>query len=152
MTNTTTTENAKPCETCAKFHSYGQDHSLLTHVLVHRRMIAAGLRTVLAAGDTARFLRAVEKANKLTDCGLTELFAAALTMHYGPTGLHISRCNADETPSAETLAKFPEVAQRMERAKAKAAREIDAFERNVESDFGFLFHPQKYTGIPVFDR
>jgi hypothetical protein len=60
---------------------------------------------------------------------MTDLWAAAMTAHYGPTGTHASRLGEDGRPTAETLAQFPEIAERMERARGTVTRAIEYYER-----------------------
>lgn len=47
----------------------------------------------------------------------SRLWACAMTEAYGPTGLHKGWTNEDGSPSAECLAKFPNVAYRIEEAR-----------------------------------
>jgi hypothetical protein len=47
----------------------------------------------------------------------SRLWACAMTERYGTTGLHKSWTNADESPSAECLEKFPNVRHAIERAR-----------------------------------
>ncbi len=72
---------------------------------------------------------------KLT-CGsnhsaLTGIWAAAMTAHFGPTGLHESWCNADGTPSANALAKLPRLAEEMAAASERFTMYIDCYERDL---------------------
>ena len=80
------------------------------------------LDAAAARGDFLAVLR-------LSGGDRTDLWAAAMTAHYGPTGLHQAWCNSNGTPSAEALAKFPEIAQRMEDARERTIGLIDWYRR-----------------------
>ena len=58
---------------------------------------------------------------RLTSGTMSDLWAAAMTAHYGPCGIHQSRLGPNGTPSAETLAELPLVAEAMESAKVRCA-------------------------------
>ncbi len=62
--------------------------------------------------------------------GGTDVWAAAMTANYGPTGTHPSRCDAEGRPTAETLDECPEVAQRMAEATERWERLLGWYERN----------------------
>ena len=49
----------------------------------------------------------------------TDMWAAAMTAHFGPSGIHKSWCNADGTPSAMCLEKCPDVGERMATARVR---------------------------------
>ncbi len=51
--------------------------------------------------------------------GLTDVWAAAMTAHYGPTGTHASRLGTDGVPTVETLAEFPRMGEAMTEAAAR---------------------------------
>lgn len=88
---------------------------LLTPASVH-------LRAARAIG----WKRAIDIASAL---GRVEtIWAAAMTAQYGPTGLHASYADEDGIPTAEALARFPDVARRMERAAADFDRWVDQLE------------------------
>jgi len=78
----------------------------------------AGAR-VRAARDARGWQGAMRVASLL---GLTDVWAAALTAHYGPTGTHKSRCDSAGVPSMETLAEFPRIGAAMD----EAARRVDS--------------------------
>ena len=71
---------------------------------------------------------------RLSSGDRSDLWAAAMTAHYGPCGTHKSRCNADDTVSAETLAEFPRIGERMTEARASVASLLSWYRRN-ESHF-----------------
>lgn len=48
--------------------------------------------------------------------GLSDVWAAAMTAHYGPTGTHASRLDAAGVPTVETMAEFPRIGERMAEA------------------------------------
>lgn len=55
----------------------------------------------------------------------TDIWSAAMTAHFGPTGLHV--CSQDPVtgvPSAECLAKIPSVGEVMSDAKKRVANMI----------------------------
>jgi len=60
----------------------------------------------------------------------TAIWAAAMTLAYGPTGLHPSRCHPNGTPLPETLA-LPEVQRAMARATERMAAAIDCARREA---------------------
>lgn len=72
----------------------------------------AGAR--VRAARTARGWRGAIRVASLL--GLSDVWAAAMTAHYGPTGTHESRCGADGVPTVETLAKFPRIGEAMAEA------------------------------------
>lgn len=51
----------------------------------------------------------------------SRLWSAAMTEKYGPTSLHASWTNADGSPTAEALEKFPHVVARMAEARESIA-------------------------------
>jgi hypothetical protein len=59
---------------------------------------------------------------------VADLWTTAMKARFGGAGLHPSRCNADGTPSAETLAEFPRIAEVMTSAH-KRIPEILAYMR-----------------------
>jgi hypothetical protein len=69
----------------------------------------AGAR-VRAARDARGWQGAIRVASLL---GLSDVWAAAMTAHYGPTGTCKSRCDANDVPTLETLAEFPRIGERM---------------------------------------
>lgn len=60
----------------------------------------------------------------------TDIWAAAMTAHYGPTGLHLDYLGSDGRPSAETIAQLPHVAATMCASAARAAGLIEYFLRH----------------------
>jgi hypothetical protein len=65
------------------------------------------------------------------------LWAAAMTMAFGPTDLHASRCDATGAPLRETLETFPSVVWDMERARERVEN-ILASEENAHRAWGAL--------------
>lgn len=121
------------CEECAKFYSNASRNNVdaCMHSLTHRNRAAAGLRKVAATRDWPRFLRCVEKAKGI--CGhssaVDDLWAAAMTLCYGPSGIHPSRLGPDGRPNAETLA-MPAVSVAMKRAEERLPGLLYCFERD----------------------
>jgi hypothetical protein len=60
------------------------------------------------------------------------VFALALTLVYGPTGLHKSWRGADGRPSAEAL-QVEEISLAMANAAARVDTHLDTIERDVEN-------------------
>lgn len=86
---------------------------------------AASLDDLAAAAGRGDFLAVVKLS-----CGTrSDLWAAAMTAHYGPTGTHESRCNADGTPKAETLAAFPRIGAQMAEARERVIGLIECYRR-----------------------
>lgn len=81
----------------------------------------AGARTV-AVRESHGWLGAIAVASAL---GLDDVWAAAMTAHFGPVGTHKSRCDANDVPTLETLAQFPRIGERM----AEAARVFEGTAR-----------------------
>lgn len=78
----------------------------------------AALKTLYEAEGPRALIKATSGSNHAWG---SRLWAAAMTEVYGPTGLHESRCNPDGSPTAETLAEFPNVARRIEEARESIA-------------------------------
>lgn len=62
---------------------------------------------------------------------LGDLWAAAMTAHYGPTGTHPSRLDTNGRPSAATLAEFPRIGRRMREARLRVVHLIGWYERHA---------------------
>lgn len=62
---------------------------------------------------------------------MTDLWAAAMTAQWGPTGLHESWRGEDGRPSAEAMA-LPDVAQRMRCAEERVHQLVDWYTRHPE--------------------
>lgn len=90
----------------------------------------ASLDDLDAAAERGDYLAIV----RLSSGFRNDLWAAAMSAHYGPCGTHKSRCNADDTVSAETLAEFPRIGERMTEARASVASLLSWYRRN-ESHF-----------------
>lgn len=65
-------------------------------------------RAALAKGG---YHAAIRMASLL---GWTDVWSAAMSAHYGPTGTHPSRVGTDGRPTAETLAECPSVGRCMQ--------------------------------------
>jgi len=61
----------------------------------------------------------------------SSLWALAMTLRYGPVGLHHSRQDAKGYPLPETLA-LPDVKSRMAEAAEKVSMYLDTLARDVE--------------------
>jgi hypothetical protein len=80
-------------------------------------------KALLCAGD---YLGIV----KLTSGSyMGDLWAAAMTAHYGPTGTHESRRGEDGRPTAETMAEYPEIGERMAAARERVVNLVRYYER-----------------------
>ena len=142
MTNPTPTADAGAvnccggCVKCATYYFGGghSDPAILAHHAAHLRAMSKGLREIWTTGNTERFLRATQKAMQLDHGNSTirNTFALALTLVYGPTGLHKSWRNADGRPSAEAL-KVAEISNRIARAAAQIPAHLDTIDRQVEN-------------------
>lgn len=124
------------CETCARYFSFGghKEASTVAHVVEHRRKVVTGLRSVFASGNRDLFFRSVVKAKGLfggNQSTCTGLWALAMTLRYGPVGLHSSRVDANGYPLPETLA-MDSVSSRMTEAADKVPAYLDTLERDVE--------------------
>lgn len=62
--------------------------------------------------------------------GWTDVWAAAMTAHYGPTGTHPSRLGPDGRPTAETMAECPEIGRRMAEAAERYDLLVNWYGRN----------------------
>lgn len=51
-----------------------------------------------------------------SELGLTDVWSAAMTAHYGPSGTHASRLDASGVPTVETMAEFPRIGAAMAEA------------------------------------
>jgi hypothetical protein len=78
---------------------------------------SADLAALLAAGDYLGIVRLTSGSYE------KDLWAAAMTAHYGPTGTHDSWMGPDGTPNAACRA-LPKVARRMTDARERCARLI----------------------------
>lgn len=70
----------------------------------------------------ARKARAQGWRSAIRMCGIlgwSAEWAAAMTAHFGPTGLHPSWCDANGCPTPETLAECPGVRERMAEAEER---------------------------------
>lgn len=80
-----------------------------------------------AAREQGGWKAAIRMASLL---GWSQEWAAAMTAHFGPTGTHPSRCDAEGRPTAETLATCPGVAERMQEAAERWERYLAWRERS----------------------
>lgn len=90
----------------------------------HALSLLQAAKTLVCAGDYLGIVRLLSGSH------MTDLWSAAMTAHYGPTGLHASWEGPDGRPSAECLARFPEVGERMAEARLRAAGLIGYYERH----------------------
>jgi hypothetical protein len=79
---------------------------------------SADLAALLAAGDYLGIVHLTSGSYE------RDLWAAAMTAHYGPTGTHESWMGPDGTPNAACRA-LPDVARRMADARKRCANIID---------------------------
>jgi hypothetical protein len=131
-----TIANCGGCVQCA-IYAFGGGHSdpaILKHRAAHLRAMVKGLRDIWRTSNTERFLRATGKAMWIyQNHGATRnTFALALTLVYGPTGLHKSWRGADGRPSAEAL-QVEEISLAMANAAARVDAHLDTIERDVEN-------------------
>lgn len=131
-----TIANCGGCTQCA-IYAFGGGHSdqaILRHRAAHLRAMVKGLRDIWRTSNTERFLRATQQAMRINQghCVTRNAFALALTLVYGPTGLHKSWRGADGRPSDEAL-QVEEISLAMANAAAKVDAHLDAIERDVES-------------------
>jgi hypothetical protein len=131
-----TIANCGGCLKCATY-AFGGGHSdpeILKHRAAHLRAMVKGLRDIWRTSNTERFLRATEKAMRINQshCATRNVFALALTLVYGPTGLHKSWRGADGRPSAEAL-QVEEISRTMANAAARVDTHLDTIERDVEN-------------------
>lgn len=82
-------------------------------------------KTAMCAGDYRGLARL------LSGSYMGDLWAAAITATYGPTGLHPSRCDTSGAPTEETLRAYPRVAQAMAEAREDIVCLIRWYERNA---------------------
>lgn len=82
------------------------------------------LDTLEALAREGRWLALVKVSGARPD-----IWAAAMTAHYGPTTLHESWCNPDGTPSEKCLAAFPGMSERMAEAKKNVVGLIGWYRR-----------------------
>lgn len=137
------------CEQCARyqFRDGYKDAACELHVYEHQLAAVSGLRAILSTGNTERMLRAATKAHRLFGINhstATSVWCAAMTMHFGPTGIHESRLGPDGRPNAETL-RLPRVAQRMAEAADKLPGLLSSLERSCQKfaeDRGLFAGPQ----------
>jgi hypothetical protein len=84
------------------------------------------LDTVKALAANGDYLGVVRAASG-SYC--TDLWAAAMTAHFGTTGLHKCWQKEDGTPSDEALERLPRLAADMEDARRRVARLVEHYER-----------------------
>lgn len=63
----------------------------------------------------------------------TRIWSCAMTLAYGPSGLHPSRCDEDGHPTAATLADFPVISESWDRARERLEIALDVARREVAS-------------------
>lgn len=121
------------CAQCARFmRGNSPSRKLAEHRAAHLRAMVAGMRQVYASGNRDLFIRAVSKADALAgNYSLKDLWAIAMTLKYGPVGAHRTYKNADGTPTADAIAKIPEITRAMDRAAAQVPAQLDSLDRHV---------------------
>ncbi len=77
------------------------------------------LKTMIAAKDWSAVID--QTGNGSGNCYLRGIWACAMTAKYGPGHIHESRVDAEGRPTAETLAAFPRLAERMKEAEETIA-------------------------------
>lgn len=63
------------------------------------------------------------------ELGLTDVWAAAMTAHFGPLGTHASRLDTDGVPTVETMAEFPRIGERMAEAAERFEHLLGWYDR-----------------------
>lgn len=86
-------------------------------------MLLQACKTLVCAGDYLGVVRL------LSGSYMTDLWAAAHTAHFGPCGTHPSRCDERGVPTAETMATFPRIGERMASARMRVVSLIAYYER-----------------------
>ncbi len=118
------------CATCAAyFHGGHNSEGVREHRKQHVARIVAGLRTVWETKDRERFFRCTQKATRLmpNHCTTGNLFSCAMTLVYGPTGMHKAWLGSCGLPTAEALA-LPAVQRSMTRAESRITALLDTLE------------------------
>ncbi len=104
---------------------------------------AEGGGSRVAAAKKARGWKgAIRVASAL---GLTDMWAAAMTAHYGPTGTHASRLDANGVPSAKTLAEFPRIGEAMAGAAERFDLLVAWYDRRYAGQAPEMGHVVRYT-------
>lgn len=145
MTTTNHWDNAETialagdCRECARFAWGGgyKDPACERHVYEHRMMSVEVARAAFAGPDADAKLEVAKHLMSLwggTNCVANDLWAVAMTLRYGPTGLHPSRADAEGRPLPQTL-EMPAVRRAMERAAERLPALLDTLERDAR-DFG----------------
>jgi hypothetical protein len=67
--------------------------------------------------------------------GMRDVWADAMTAHYGPTGTHESRRGNDGVPMVETMTEFPAICERMERAARSFESSLAYYDRVNRTDY-----------------
>jgi hypothetical protein len=87
--------------------------------------VLSAVKTALEIGDLRAIVRATSGRNEVT-----MLWSAAMTAHWGPTGIHPSRCDGEWRPTAETLVDCPRVKEAMDEALASLPGLLASAERH----------------------
>lgn len=90
------------------------------------RSVANILAAAKAAAERGDYLAIVRTTS---GSHMTDLWAAAMTAHYGPCGIHADWTGPDGRPSAEALERIPSVGEDMRDAERRVARLISYYER-----------------------
>lgn len=87
--------------------------------------IIAEAKEAAARGDYLAVVRATSGSFQ------TDLWAAAMTAHFGPTETHACWLDAEGRPSAEAIARFPAIGERMARARELVDNILAHYERQA---------------------
>ncbi len=101
---------------------------------------------VAAARKARGWKGAIRVASAL---GLTNLWCAAMTAHYGPSGTHQTRLDADGVPTAETLAEFPRIAEAMAEAAERFELLASWYDRRYAGQAPDMHYVVRYSAPAV---
>lgn len=107
-----------------EFEAFGY----LTSLSALRGSAGAGAR-VRDAKARAGWRGAIRVASSM---GMNEIWSAAMTAYYGPSGVHGAYLDADDVPTPETLVQFPRIATAMTEAAEKFERYCDYRDKGNE--------------------
>jgi hypothetical protein len=105
-------------------------------------MTPGGADRVRAAKASRGWKGAIKVASHL---GLSDVWAAAMTAHFGPVGTHESRRGADGVPTVETMAEFPRIGERMAEAARAFEVALDWYARVNEKNAHFGSQVVRYS-------
>jgi hypothetical protein len=104
---------------------------------------AEGAGSRVQAARAARGWRGAIRVASLL--GLTDVWAAAMTAHYGPTGTHASRIGNDGVPTVETLAEFPRLGEAMADAVERFDSLVAWYDRRTAGKVVDMDHVVRYS-------